>query len=97
MLLFPFNKKLQKYIVYTKINDKLTRIGAFDTEQQAREAYLNRGNRQNHLLGTTYNKRRKKWCSNISIKGKTIHLGYFDTAQEAHEAYLKKRKELENE
>jgi hypothetical protein len=42
LLLFPFDKRLQKYIVYSKINGKLTRIGAFDTEKQAREAYLNK-------------------------------------------------------
>lgn len=39
---FPFDKRLQKYIVYTKIENKLIRIGAFTTKQQAHEAYLNK-------------------------------------------------------
>lgn len=100
---YSYNKSMNKYQAYIRLNGKLKTLGTFDNEEEARKTYLEAKNKvhtfnnspeleildKNKALGYCFIKSRNKFLAQIRLNGKRKFLGYFNTKEEASEAYLK--------
>ena len=81
-------------------NGKVHYLGAFDTPEEARQAYEAAANDLDGKFAAARNKtglpkgvfqtsaKRDSYFARIQRGGKRRHLGTFDTPEEAHQAYL---------
>lgn len=97
------HKSSSKWKTQIRHNGVNTRLGCYDTELEASNAYqlalskIKDGSFNpddykpkftSKYKGVYFNKPSNKWQAQIPINGKQKHIGYFNTELEAHKAYI---------
>jgi hypothetical protein len=98
---YNWNNNANKWHSRIKINKGQIHLGYFNTEEEARQAYLEAKEKYHRfdgkevkipskrkIKGYSWDKRRNKWMSEIRFNYKKYYLGHFDNEDDARQAYL---------